>query len=80
VPVVFRSGALRFFFYSNEGSPREPPHIHVRQGDHEAKLWLLPNLPAAYNHGFSERELRSLRALIEVHRAEIEAAWNEFFG
>jgi hypothetical protein len=80
VPVVFRSGGFRFFFYSNEGSPRESPHIHVRQGEREAKLWLRPTLPAAYNQGFSARELRSLRALIEAHREEVEAAWNEFFS
>ncbi len=31
MPVVFRSGDLTFFFYSNEGNPREPVHIHVRK-------------------------------------------------
>jgi len=29
VPVIFRSGGFRFFFYANEGTPREPVHIHV---------------------------------------------------
>ena len=36
-------------------------------------------LPEAYNRGFTARELNSLRALVEVHREAIEAAWNEFF-
>ena len=63
MPVIFRSGGLRFFFYSDEGAPREPPHIHVRQGDREAKLWLRSGLPQAYNYGFSPRELRDLREL-----------------
>jgi hypothetical protein len=30
MPVIFREGGLRYFFFSNEGSPREAPHIHVK--------------------------------------------------
>ena len=33
MPVVFRARGYRFFFYSNEGSPREPPDIHVEAGE-----------------------------------------------
>ncbi|MFT0172652.1 DUF4160 domain-containing protein [Paraburkholderia mimosarum] len=29
MPVVFRYNGIRFFFYSNEGDPREPVHIHA---------------------------------------------------
>lgn len=32
MPVVFRWKNLKFFFFSNEGDPREPPHVHVRSG------------------------------------------------
>jgi hypothetical protein len=79
MPIVFRSGGFRFFFYANEGSPREPPHIHVRQTGREAKLWLRPGLPQAYNFGFSARELREIRELVEANREQIETTWNEFF-
>ena len=80
MPVVFRNGGFRFFFYFDEGTPREAPHIHIRQGDREAKLWLRSGLPQAYNYGFNPRELRDLRELIEANREQIETAWNEFFG
>jgi Domain of unknown function (DUF4160) len=30
MPVVFRDGGLRYFFFSNEG--REPRHIHAKGG------------------------------------------------
>ncbi|MGF6267191.1 hypothetical protein OKW49_008185 [Paraburkholderia youngii] len=30
MPVVFRYNGIRFFFYSNEGDPREPVHIHAQ--------------------------------------------------
>ena len=79
MPTVFRSGNLRFFFYSDEGTPREPPHIHIRQAGREAKLWLRTGLPEAYNRGFSASELRNLRKLVEAQREQIEAVWNEFF-
>ncbi|HEU0216881.1 MAG TPA: DUF4160 domain-containing protein [Stellaceae bacterium] len=79
MPTVFRDSGFRFFFYSDEGNPREPPHIHVRASGSEAKVWLRRGLPHAYNHGFSTTELRRIRSLIEAHREQIEAAWNEHF-
>jgi hypothetical protein len=80
MPTVLRRGGLRFFFYSDEGTPREPLHIHVRQGDRETKLWLRPGLPVAYNYGFSRSEIRELREVIEEDRERIETAWDAFFG
>jgi hypothetical protein len=47
MPVVFRYKGLRFFFYSNEGRPRELAHVHVRSGGSEAKLWLEPQVRVA---------------------------------
>ncbi len=44
MPVVLRVGGLRFLFYSNEGSPREQPHIHVLQDRDEAKFRLRPEV------------------------------------
>jgi hypothetical protein len=55
MPVVFRTDRFRFFFYSNEGRPREPQHIHVEDSDNEAKFWLRPEVAVAYNDGFNAR-------------------------
>jgi hypothetical protein len=44
MPEVFRDRGFRFFFYSNEGSPREPIHIHVERDNQEAKFWLNPTV------------------------------------
>ena len=38
MPVVLRYKGFRFFFYSNEGSPREQVHIHVLGAEGEAKF------------------------------------------
>jgi uncharacterized protein DUF4160 len=79
VPVVFRSDGFRFFFFSNEGRPREPVHIHVEREDRQAKFWLRPMVSLAYNDGFNARTLRQLLRLIEANRDDIEKAWAAFF-
>ena len=63
MPVVFRFGPYRFFFYSNEGDPREPVHIHVREGRNIAKFWLKPLVSMADSKGFDARALRELSLL-----------------
>jgi hypothetical protein len=80
MPIVFRNGGFRFFFYSNEGSPREPGHIHVDRGDDEAKFWLRPAVSVAYNDGFNARTLGDLLRLVEANRDRIEKVWDDFFG
>ena len=80
MPTVFYERGFRFFFYSNEGSPREPVHIHVEKDDAEAKFWLRPEVQLAYNDGYSARTLRELTGIVAANRERIERAWNEFFS
>lgn len=80
MPVVFRFAGARFFFYSNEGSPREPIHIHVQRAEAEAKFWLQPEVMVADNVGFNRRDLVEMLRVIQDLRGEIERAWHEHFG
>jgi hypothetical protein len=80
MPVVFRSRGFKFFFYSNEGTPREPMHIHVERDEVEAKFWLFPEVRVAYNEGYDARTLRKLIVIVQANKGRIERAWNEFFG
>jgi hypothetical protein len=80
VPVVFRHKGFRFLFYSNEGEPREPLHVHVMKDDIDAKFWLWPDVVLAYNDGFNARTLRELTEVVTNRRDEIARAWNEHFG
>jgi hypothetical protein len=79
MPEVFRERGFRFFFYSNEGSPREPLHVHVEKGNVEAKYWLKPTVRVAYNDGYDARTLRELQRLVEANENRIVRAWNEHF-
>jgi hypothetical protein len=49
MPTVLRWGPYRAFFYTSERG--EPPHVHVRAGDFEAKFWLR-DLSVPVNAGF----------------------------
>lgn len=80
MPTVFFDRGFRFFFYSNEGAPREPAHIHVEKGDSEAKFWLYPRVQLAYNDGYDARTLRQLVGIVATNRERIERAWDEYFG
>ena len=76
----FATGGFRFFFYSNEDHPREPPHIHVRGERGEAKFWLYPDVRVAGSIGFNAGRLRELASVVEDNTANIERAWNEYFS
>jgi hypothetical protein len=42
MPVILRYKGYTFFFFSNEGNPREPLHVHVRRAGVAAKFWVEP--------------------------------------
>jgi hypothetical protein len=70
MPKVFEWNGYRFHFFSNEGDPREPPHIHVRKGRDDAKFWLRPDVSVAYNKGFAPRVISQLIDVIGERRGE----------
>ena len=80
MPKLFDWNGYRFHFFSNEGNPREPVHIHVTRGRDTAKFWLRPEVSVAYNRGFPSRVLSDLFDVIEGRREEIESAWHDFFA
>ena len=80
MPVVFRYKGFRFFFYSNEGQPREPAHVHVRGDGGEVKFWLHPAVRVAVSDGLDARTLRELGGVVEQNVELIERTWHEYFG
>ncbi len=80
MPRVFEWSGYRFHFFSNEGDPREPVHIHVTRDRASAKFWVQPEVSVAYNRGFSAKVLSQLMSVIEDRTDEIESAWNDHFA
>jgi hypothetical protein len=79
MPVVFRDSGNKYFFFSNEGDPREPIHVHVRCRAARAKFWINP-VSVAENIGFAAQELNKLARVVGEHVEQIERAWHEHFG
>ncbi len=80
MPVVFRDAGLRYYFFSNEGAPREPPHVHVKSSGRDAKIWLEPEPSLAESFGFNSRELARILQVVAENRPRILRAWHEHFG
>ena len=79
MPKIFEWKGYKFFFFSNEGTPREPCHIHVRKGEQVAKFWVEPVVSLAWAYEMSSGELKSIQRVIEEKQDEIRSSWNEYF-
>jgi hypothetical protein len=77
MPTLLRVKGYRFFFFSLEG--KEPPHIHVEQGERYAKLWLVP-VSIARAKGFRSNELTEILQIVQNNGQEFEERWHEYFG
>jgi hypothetical protein len=75
MPVVFRQS-----FFSNEGQPPEPPHVHIKGGGRDAKIWLEPIVSIADSYGFNSRELSNILRVVADNRDLILRAWHDHFG
>ena len=79
MPTVLNEKGYRFFFFSNEGNPLEPCHIHVRKNEALAKFWIGQKCSLADNIGFTAKELNEIYGIINQNIQTIKEAWNGFF-
>jgi len=77
MPTVFKERGYKSYFYSQEAN--EPPHVHVDKAGYSAKFWLEP-VSMARNIGFSPKELRDIREMVETSRNILLEAWHGYFG
>ncbi len=80
MPKIFEWEGYKFFFFSNEGNPTEPCHVHVRKNKSIAKYWLLPEVTLDSSWGMSSKELNLLQKKIIENQNLIQEEWNEFFS
>jgi hypothetical protein len=76
MPTVLRAGPYRCFFYAGDGD--EPEHVHVERENEVAKFWLDP-VRLERSGGFSQRELRVIQRMVEVHQPALMEAWHVYF-
>jgi hypothetical protein len=77
MPTILRIGPYSFRFFSSDRT--EPPHVHVKRDQQEAKFWLVPTIKLVRGGGYSDVELRELARLIARNRAFLLEKWNERF-
>ncbi len=80
MPKVFSWRGYRFHFFSNEGAPLKPCHIHVQKGNYRAKFWLDPYISLEYNYGYTSKELSRFHKIIEENEELIRSKWDEYFN
>ena len=80
MPELLRYRGFKFFFYSREGMPLEPPHVHVAKAGCEVKLWLTPCVRIASVKRIDPRTLQMIVSIVEANRADFEERWNVHFS
>ena len=80
MPKLLDWNGWRFFFYSREGMPLEPPHVHIRKDGSEVKVWLTPVVRVADERRMDARTLKMLVAKVELERDRFEERWHDFFS
>ena len=58
MPRILDINGYKFSFYSNEN--KEEPHIHIKKGGGNAKIWLEPEVEEEYSYGFTTNERRKI--------------------
>ena len=76
-PPIFRSGDLRFFFFSRE---EQRMHVHVQAPEGEARFCLEPTIALAQNHGLKGHSIFECLKLVREHEQQFRRAWHEHFG
>lgn len=86
MPQIFSIGSYLVYFWSNEGEPLEPIHVHISQEKPEknaTKIWITKTLHCIVcnnNSKIPNHILNNIVEIIENRAFEIAAKWQERFG
>ena len=86
VPQVFRIDSYTVYFWTNEGTPLEPVHVHIAEGSpvlNATKVWITKAGRCCLcnnNSCIPENVLHNLLRMIEAWSEEIVKQWQTCFG
>lgn len=86
MPQILRIGPYSIYFWSNEGDPLEPIHVHVSEGRASAtatKIWITSTgktILSNNNSKIPEKILKRLMRMIEANSSDIIDEWLNRFG
>lgn len=84
MPKVMEILGYIIYFWSNEGQPAEPLHVHIAKAPNKngTKIWIKSNGNTIVEHNKSmvpPKELKKLIKTISDYHEEIEDKWKDFF-
>ncbi len=85
MPQVFKIGSYWVYFWTNEGMPLEPVHVHVSSGEPVAnatKIWITSAgkcILANNNSQIPGHTLRNIMRMIEARSSEVISLWQKYF-
>ena len=74
--VFFKKGMLDIIITVDENRM----HIHIRQAEKKAKIWIEPSISLAENKGFSSTEISNILKEVQKHERIIREKWNNHRG
>ena len=86
MPQIFRMGEYWIYFWTNEGVPLEPVHVHISEGipsSNATKVWITKTgkcLLANNNSKIPTKTLRVVLSILEARSGEIIEKWADYFG
>lgn len=86
MPQVFRVGSYWVYFWSNEGNPCEPIHVHISEGKpipNATKVWITEAgkcMLANNNSNIPKIALRNIMRIIEARSDEIINKWYSYYN
>ena len=86
MPQVFKVGSYWIYFWSNEGDPLEPVHVHIAEGSpmqNATKVWITSagkSLLCNNNSDIPSVALRNIMRTIEARSDVVTKKWLSYFG
>lgn len=86
MPQIFKIAGYWVYFWSDEGKPREPVHIHISKGkpsENATKIWITSNGKCILEHNNSKIPsslLNKILRLVENRSFEIISKWQDLFS
>ncbi len=85
MPSIIKLFGYNIYFWSNEGKPIEPVHVHISEipTKNATKVWILsdgsPKLDNN-NSNIKKKDLKRILDLINIFSDDIIKKWEEYFG
>ncbi|MBQ9063824.1 MAG: DUF4160 domain-containing protein [Blautia sp.] len=86
MPQVFKIGSYWVYFWTNEGDPVEPVHVHISMGHpspNATKVWITRRgrcLLCNNNSRIPEHVLNNIIRIIEARSSDVLRKWNDYFN